>query len=79
MQYKKLEHSTKKSQMTLSLTKFNVIKSKFEMTKNIIDIIGITPKIAEYYAKWIEKSQVFQVKRKTDIESNFYPSFISNT
>ena len=71
MQYKKLEHSTKKSQMTLSLTKFNVIKSKFEMTKNIIDIIGITPKIAEYYAKWIEKSQVFQVKRKTDIESNF--------
>lgn len=71
MHYKKLEHSTKKNQITLSLVKFNVIKSRFGVTKNIIDTIGITPKIAEYYAKWIEKSQVFQVKRKKDIETNF--------
>ena len=69
--YKILEHSTKKNQMTLSLSKFNAIKSKFHMTKEIIDEIGLTPKIAEYHARWIEKSQVFQVKRKKDIESNF--------
>jgi TnpA family transposase len=71
MHYKKLEHSTKKNQMTISLTKFNVIKSRFKITKNIMDSIGINHKIAEYYAKWIEKSQIFQVKRKKDLESNF--------
>jgi len=69
--YKKLEHSTNKSKMIVSLTKLNTIKSKFEITKSIIDEIGITPKIAQYHAKWIEKSQIFQVKRKKDIESNF--------
>ncbi len=31
--YKKMEHSTKKSQMVLSLQKFQVIKSKFEILK----------------------------------------------
>ena len=41
------------------------------MTQSIIQEIGLTPKIAEYHARWIEKSQVFQVKRKKDIESNF--------
>ena len=83
--YKILEHSTKKNQMTLSLSKFNAIKSKFHMTKKIIDEIGLTPKIAEYHARWIEKSQVFQVKRKKDVESNFlllsfvyYQYFIRN-
>lgn len=69
--YKKLEHSINKNKILLSLAKFNTIKSKFKMTKSIIDNIGLTPKIASYNARWIEKSQVFQVKRKKDIESNF--------
>jgi len=70
-QYKKLEHATNKKKMIDSLSKFNTIKSKFQITQSIIEEIGLTPKIAEYHARWIEKSQVFQVKRKKDIESNF--------
>jgi hypothetical protein len=69
--YKIMEHSTKKNQMALSLSKFSTIKSKFKMIQEIIGNIGITPKIAQYHAKWIEKSQVFQVKRKKDVESSF--------
>ena len=70
-QYKKLEHATNKKKMIGSLSKFNTIKSKFQITQSVIEEIGLTPKIAEYHARWIEKSQVFQVKRKKDIESNF--------
>jgi len=69
--YKKLEHATNKKKILTSLIKFNTIKSKFQITQSIIDKIGLTPKIAQYHARWIEKSQVFQVKRKKDIESNF--------
>lgn len=69
--YKKLEHSTNRSSMIVSLAKLHTIKSKFEATKNIIDEVGISPKIAQYHARWIEKSQVFQVKRKKDVESVF--------
>lgn len=70
-QYKRLEHSSKKKEITLSLAKFHIIKSKFEMNKSIIASMGMTAKTSEYYAKWIEKSQVFQLKRKKDIETNF--------
>ncbi len=84
-QYKKLEHATNKKKMISSLCKFNTIKSKFQITQSIIEEIGLTPKIAQYHARWIEKSQVFQVKRKKDIESNFlllcfvyYQYFIRN-
>ena len=66
MHYKKLEHCTNKNKIISSLTKFSAIKSKFQITKSIIDAIGLTPKIASYHARWIEKSQVFQVKRKKD-------------
>ena len=69
--YKKMEHSTNKNQMVLSLQKFQVIKSKFEILKEIMNSIGLSAKTAEYHAKWIDKSQIFQVKRKKDIESNF--------
>jgi len=69
--YKKLDHATNKKRMLASLAKFNTIKTKFQITQSIIQKIGLTPKIAEYHARWIEKSQVFQVKRKKDIESNF--------
>lgn len=69
--YKKLEHATNKKKMLASLVKFNTIKSKFHIIQSIIEAIGLTPKIAQYHARWIEKSQVFQVKRKKDFESNF--------
>jgi len=71
MYYKKLEHQTNKKQILMSLRRFNIIKSKFILLKSIINAVGITSKIAQYYSTWIEKSQVFQVKRKKDIESNF--------
>jgi len=69
--YKKLEHGSNKNKMVSSLARFNSIKSKFNITESIIKEIGLTPKVASYHARWIEKSQVFQVKRKKDIESNF--------
>lgn len=84
-QYKKLEHSTKRNKMIYSLSKFKSVKSKFNVTQSIIEEIGLNSKIAFYHARWIEKSQVFQVKRKKDIESNFlllsflyYQYFIRN-
>ena len=69
--YKILEHGTNKQKMVLSLQKFISIQSNFNSLKKIIETVGITSKIAEYHARWIEKSQVFQVKRKKDVESNF--------
>ena len=85
MNYKKLEHSTKKREIVKSLEKFKTIKSKFHILEKIINSIGLTPETAEYYAKWIEKSQIFQLTRKQKIESNFllllfiyYQYFIRN-
>ena len=74
--YKKMEHSTNKNQMVLSLQKFQMIKSKFDILKEIMNSIGLTAKTAEYHAKWIEKSQIFQVKRKKDVDSIFYFSHL---
>ena len=70
-QYKKLEHSNNKNKMLSSLARFNHIKSKFNITQSLIAEIGLNSKIAAYHARWIEKSQVFQVKRKKDVESVF--------
>ena len=69
--YRRLEHSTKKNQMVLSLTKFEQIKSTFLITESIIDIIGITPKIAEYYAKWIEKGKTSQLTQTNKLNQQF--------
>lgn len=69
--FRKLEHSTAKNQMLLSLRKFYTIKSKYDSLEEILNTIGMTQKIAQYYSKWTQKSQVFQIKRKKDIESNF--------
>ena len=55
--FRRLEHSTAKNQMVLSLGKLHTMQSKFNILKEIIDTIGITPKIAQYYAKWVEKGQ----------------------
>jgi TnpA family transposase len=69
--FRKLEHSTAKNQMLLSLGKLNTIKSKFNILKEIIDTIGITPKIAQYYAKWVEKSQTSQINQTNTFNQQF--------
>jgi TnpA family transposase len=69
--FKKLEHSTKKNQILLSLEKLDLIKSHYESTKNIANAIGITYKVSEYNARWIEKSDIFQLDRKNNLETNF--------
>ena len=69
--YKKLEHSTRTNKMRSSVYKVKDIKFKFNATKEIIHKIGITPKIAEYYSRWIDKSKFYQLKRKNDIETSF--------
>ncbi|WP_121628906.1 DUF4158 domain-containing protein [Poseidonibacter antarcticus] len=69
--FRKLEHSTAKNQMTLSLGKLNNIKSKFNMLKKIIDTIGITANIAQYYAKWVEKGQTSQLNQTNILNQKF--------
>ena len=69
--YRKLEHSTAKNKMLLSLGKLNTIQSKFNILKEIIDTIGITPKIAQYYAKWVEKGQTSQIYQTNTLNQKF--------
>lgn len=69
--FKKLEHSTARAKMIASLSLYSIIKNKFILTKAIIDSIGITPKIAMYYAKWIDKSRIHQLTRKDEPEGYF--------
>ncbi len=71
--------------MILSLGKLNSIKSKFDILKEIIDTVGITPKIAQHYAKWVEKSQTSQVTQTNKLNQHFtllsfvqYQCFIRN-
>jgi len=85
LSYKKLNHSTSKKHIMGSLVKFETIQTKFHILEPIFQDIGIDNKIAEYYARWVEKSQVFQVKNKKNIESYFllsafvyYQYFIRN-
>ena len=69
--FKKLEHSSTRAKMNASLSLHSIIKNKFMLTKTIIDSIGITPKIAMYYAKWIDKSRIHQLTRKDELEGYF--------
>jgi len=69
--FRKLEHSTAKNQMLLSLGKMQTMKSKFNILKEIIDTIGITPKIAQYYAKWVEKGQTSQLNQTNTLNQKF--------
>ena len=69
--FRKLEHATTKNKMLLSLGKLKTIKSKFTILKEIIETIGITPKIAQYYAKWIEKSQTSQINQTNKLNQKF--------
>lgn len=69
--FRKLEHSTAKNKVLLSLGKFNIIKSKFHILKDIIDTVGITPKIATYYAKWVEKGKTTQLTQTNIVNQKF--------
>lgn len=70
--FKKLEHSTNKKQMVSSLHYLETIKSKFNILLPTIDKIGITEKVAKFYATWIQKSKMIQITRKNKIEIRFY-------
>ena len=67
--YKILEHSTKKAAITVSLQKFKTIQSKFNILESIFISGGITPKIAQYHAKWIENNWMIpeDAKKPADI------------
>lgn len=49
--YKRLGHSTNKREMNISLFYLTNIKSKFHILKPIIDEIGITSKISQFFIK----------------------------
>ena len=69
--YRRLEHTTTKNKLLLSLKKFNIIKAKFHMTKEILKCVGITPKIATYYARWVEKGKTTQLTQTNVLNQKF--------
>ena len=71
MRYKQLEHSTKTKKIAESLARYRTIQSKYTQCQPIISTIGLTPAIAQHYARWIEKSQVFQITNKNDTDVYF--------
>lgn len=71
MFFRRLEHSTTKRKMLDSLSKYQLIKSKFYQLEPIIKDIGITPKVAQYYATWVEKSKISQVTQKESLDIYF--------
>ncbi len=71
--------------MNISLFYLTNIKSKFHILKPIIDEIGITSKISQYYARWLEQSKIMQLTRKNEVDIYFlllsfikYQYFIRN-
>ena len=48
------------------------IKTIFILNKNIIDSIGMTSKIAQYYAIWINKSRSSQLLQREELDNKFY-------
>ncbi|PZQ04996.1 MAG: hypothetical protein DI567_10060 [Aliarcobacter butzleri] len=62
--YRKLGHSTNKREMNSSVFYLKNMKSKFHILKPIIDEIGITSKISQYYARWLEQSKITQLTQK---------------
>ncbi len=69
--FRRLEHSTAKNQMLLSLGKLHTMQSKFNILKEIINNVGITPKIAQYYAKWVEKGKTFQLNQTNRLNEKY--------
>ena len=79
--YRKLGHSTNKREMNRSVFYLKNMKSKFHILKPIIDEIGITSKISQYYARWLEQSKIMQLTRKNEVDIDFLllSSFDKNT
>lgn len=71
MFFRRLEHATTKRKMLDSLSKYQLIKSKFYQLQPIINDLGITPKVAQYYATWVEKSKISQVTQKGFLDIYF--------
>ncbi|NEW61103.1 Tn3 family transposase [Sulfurovum sp. bin170] len=71
IQYKRIGHSTNRKQMLLSLEHFSTIKSKFNAIRALIETIGVTPKMAQYYARWIEKGKTTQLTQKDKLNTSF--------
>jgi len=69
--YKRLEHSTNKNKILMSLKFLKSIQSKFKMLLPIIEVIGMTEKIAQYHAKWIEQSKISQLNQKDHVNIKF--------
>ena len=83
--YRKLGHSTNKREMNSSVFYLRNMKSKFHILKPIIDEIGITSKISQYYARWLEQSKITQLTQKDLLNNHFlllsfvkYQYFIRN-
>ena len=83
--YRKLGHSTNKREMNSSVFYLRNMKSKFHILKPIIDEIGITSKISQYYARWLEQSKITQLTQKNLLNNHFlllsfvkYQYFIRN-
>lgn len=71
MFFRRLEHATTQRKMLDSLSKYQLIKSKFYQLQPIINDLGITPKVAQYYATWVEKSKISQVTQKGFLDIYF--------
>ncbi|MBA1420530.1 MAG: DUF4158 domain-containing protein [Epsilonproteobacteria bacterium] len=71
IQYKQIGHSTNRKQMLLSLEHFSTIKSKYNGIKPLIETIGVTPEMAQYYARWIEKGKTTQLTQKDKLNTSF--------
>ncbi len=53
------------------------MQSKFNILKEIIDNVGITPKIAQYYAKWMDRKYVSweDLEHDCEVEEEFTEKF----
>ncbi|MBA1420521.1 MAG: Tn3 family transposase [Epsilonproteobacteria bacterium] len=71
IQYKQLGHSTNRKQILSSLEQFRTIKFKFNAIKPLIMTIEITPRIAQYYARWIEKGQTSKITQQDQLNTKF--------
>jgi len=70
--FRRLEHGTAQKKIRKSLSHFQTIKTIFVLNKNIIDSVGITSKIAQYYAIWINKSRSSQLLQQEELDNKFY-------
>jgi TnpA family transposase len=60
---KKLNQSLRVSDINDSIMTFRMIKAFYDDFKPIINKLNISPKAANYYATWVSKSKLFQLKQ----------------